>query len=378
VRDRRLLAALVLLGFILIGLHVRRIREEALARGTTRISTERRLRRLVHDVMRRDGALDHALTLSFDIDLPDVTTIELAPSVKITGGPIAFDVLQRPVDLQIGSERDRTTIAFAPPPPALGAQRQITIAFSTDAPAPTFGWGHRAVAIPWATTLVPSRVPASVQSHVIGSTDAPGWRCSEDLEGRICTTDTKRRRLLAAPIERFDDTKHKLAFVFVIVMAITALMAAIYRRWALLAESMGMRDENVTPTMDEFIDRVRKEYRARRSSFPGREEVDPLEAVALIARGITAVLGLIASVFLLSHFENGMFPISAPIALSAWIVLAATTIVLAVGFARPRPSLALVLLLAIGAIALHPAMQWIRAGIPPLIAAVLMQLTAKR
>lgn len=369
--DRRLKLLVVLVGLLFAAIHVRMLQQDQRARGVTRVSTESKLRRITHDVFQRDGSLDHALTLNYDIDLADTTTIELAREIRVTGGPVAFDVLQRAVPLEIRVERGETKLSFPPPPPALGAARQITIAFTTTMAKPTYGWSYRAVALPWATTLARPRVTTHVQAHVTGSTSAPGWRCTEDEGGRICAMEARRRRTLAIPIERVDDNPGKLLLALVAGVAITALMAAIYRRWAAHADRMGMPD--AAPTMEEFVSEYRRASRQRPSRS---DDGDPFEAVALIARGITAVLGLLAAVFLVSHFEGGFFPIPGPYALTLVSAIAGLTLVTAVGFATPRPWLALALLDVVLVISLLPWARFVLPAIPPLFAAVAMQLTA--
>ena len=351
--------------FLLGAIHFRLVQQERSARGATRISTAPRLQKLTHDIFQRDGSLDHALTLTFPIDLRENTVIELAREVRITGGPIAVDVLNRPVQVNAAGNR----IEFAPPPPALGAARQITIAFTTATPRPTYGWSYRALAVPFAATF---GVPTIVQAHVNGATSASGWRCGEDETGRICAIEVRRRRTLAIPIERVDDNRAKLLVGLVVGVVISALMVAIYRRWSAHADRMGMPDE--APSMEQWIDEQRRLPRVRKSS----DEIDPFEAVALIARGITAVLGLLASVFLVAHFEAGFFPLPAPLALSIWCAVAGIAIVTAVGFATPRPWAAFALLCFAMLIALVPAARFILPGVPPLIAAVAMQLTREQ
>jgi len=324
-------ALLLLLG----GIHLGFVQQERRARGVSRISTPPG--RVIHDVFPRGDELDHALTLTFPIDLSTTTSVELAPEVRITGGPVAVDVLDHPVTLTVNGNR----IEFAPPPPAFGAVRQLTIAFSTAMPKSTYGWSHRAVALPWVNTISPTM---TVQAHTHGATTAPGWRCTEDETGRVCALEARRRRALAIPIERVDDTKWKLALGLFVAAAITALMFAIYRRWAAHAERM------VTPG----------------------EEIDPFDAVALMARGITAVLGLLASVFFVSFFEDGFFPLAAPFALSIWCAVAGITIV--ASMSRPWPALALICFTMM--IALAPAARFVLPGVLPLTLAVAMQLTA--
>jgi hypothetical protein len=355
------------LSLLLAAIHLRLMQQERSARGVTVISTAPELRKVTHDVFRREGSLDHALTLNFAIDLREQTVIDLAREIRITGGPIAVDVLDRPVPLSVNATGNK--IAFAPPPPAFGALRQVTIAFTTAMPKPTYGWSYRAVAVPWAATLAPATI---VQSHVNGATSAPGWRCGEDETGRVCAIDVRRRRSLALPIERVDDSRAKLLLGLVVGVTISVLMVAIYRRWSAHAERMGMPDE--APTIEEWVAEQRRAT-ARRASRSSVDEIDPLEAVALIARGITAVLGLLASVFLVSHFEGGFFPMLAPLALSIWCAVAGITIVTAVGFATPRPWAAFALLCFAMMIALIPAARFILPGVPPLFAAVAMQLT---
>ncbi len=370
--DRRFKLLIVLVGLLFAAIHVRNLQQERRARGVTRISTESQLRRSTHDIFQRDGSLDHVLTLNFAIDLRERTTIDLAREIQITGGPVAFDVLERAVPLEVHVEKDQTSISFPPPPPALGAALQVSIAFSTPMAKPTYGWSYRAVALPWATTLVGPSVTSYVQAHVNGATSAPGWRCTEDEGGRICTMEARRRRSLAIPIERVDDNVGKLLFGLVAAVVISTLMYAIYRRWSAHAEQMGMPDD--APTMEEFVAELRRGPRQRTSI----DEIDPLEAVALLARGITAVLGLLAAVFLVSQFEGGFFPIPGPYALTLVFAAAGLTLITAVGFATPRPWLAIAMIDVLLVVALLPWARFFLPGLVPLFAAVAMQLTAKQ
>lgn len=370
----RLVKILVaVLALLLGGIHLRLVQQERSARGVTQISTERQLRSVTLDVFARDGSLDHALTLSFELGLAELTVVELARDVRITGGPIAIDVMNQPVPITVAGNR----ISFPPPPAALGAARQLTLAFTTAMPKPTYGWSYRAVAVPWAATLTRGRVTTQVVAHVNGATSAPGFRCSADESGHVCAVEPRRRRTLAIPLERVDDNRGKLLLGLISAAAITAVMFAIARRWSSHADEMGMTGEGAT--MEEFIDEVRREQRARRDVKPeGADDLDPLEAVALIARGVTAVLGLLASVFLVAQFEGGFFPMPAPLALSIWCVVAAIIAVTAVGFRRSRPWAAFALLCFCMMIALTPSARFILPGIPPLFAVAAMQLTAKQ
>lgn len=339
--------ALVVIVVVALGLyHLRRWRGAVKSRGVTTITTADKLRSVTHDLMLRQASLDHAITLTYAIDLGTDTTLHLAPEIVITGGPVAFDVLDRPLPLTVRGN----AITFAPPPPAFGAVRQITIAFSTAAPSLKYGWGYRARPLLWATTLAPRRVAAMIQVHVPQTVSAAGWGCTyAENEGRICALSLQgRRRAVAVPMEPSNDSAWKLVFAGVLGTAISTLMYAIYRRWSVHADAMGRP-----------------------------EEIDPFEGVALIARGIVAVLGLIGSAFLVAHFEGGFLPLPGPMALSIWTAIAGITVVTAVGVDRPRPWIALIIITVLGTVAAIPTAAFILPGLLPLLAATLMQLTAK-
>jgi hypothetical protein len=349
---RALKALVVILIVALFAWHVRRLRGETRRRGVTEISTLDKLRSITHDLILRDQSLDHAITLTYAIDLRTDTTIKFAPEINITGGPVAFDVLDRPVPIQVQRHNNQTSVTFAPPPPAMGAARQITIAFTTDAPPLKYGWGYRARPLPWATTLAPPRIASMIHAHVPETVSASGWGCTYGTgEGRICALSLSgRRRSVAVPMEPASDTPFRLAFGAVLGTAISFVMYAIYRRWSVHAKVMETAQLH---------------------------EIDPFEAVALVARGIVAVLGLIGSIFLVGHFGSGFFPIMGPLALTIWAGVAGVVIVVAAGIDRPRPWVALALLIVLGTIATIPAASWILPGLPPLLAASLMQFTAK-
>lgn len=371
-------AVVIILITVLLVWHVRFLRSETRRRGITEISTAPKLRSLTHDLMFRDGALDHAITLTYAIDLGTDTVIKLAPEIRLTGGPVAFDVLDHDVPLTTQLVGNQTLITFAPPPPAFGAVRQITIAFSTAAPPLKYGWGYRARPLLWATTLAPPRVAAMIQAHVPQTVSASGWACTYGAsEGRICALPLQgRRRPVAVPMEPSPDTTFRLVLAAALGTAISLVMYAIYRRWAVHADAMGLRDDIDIPTVDEFIAEYRRRPRQARDAAPA-DEIDPFEAVALVARGIIAVLGLIGSLFAVSHFGGGFFPIIGPLALAIWAVIAGTVITIAVGLDKPRPWIALGLLVVLGTVAAIPSAAWILPGLVPLLAASLMQLTAK-
>lgn len=349
---RALKALVVILLAALFGWHVRRLRAEVRHRGVTEISTADKLRSVTHDLILREKSLDHAVTLTYAIDLRTDTTITFSPDIVITGGPVAFDVLDRPVSLQTVRRNNQTIVTFAPPPPAFGAVRQITIAFSTDAPPLKYGWGYRARPLYWATTLAPPRVASMIQAHVPETLSATGWGCTYgENEGRICALSLQgRRRPVSVPMESSRDFGFRIAFAAALGTAISSVMYAIYRRWNVHAVTMETAQVH---------------------------EIDPFDAVALVARGITGVLGLIGSIFLVGHFGAGFFPIPGPLALTIWAVIAGVVVVTAVGIDRPRPWIALVMIVVLGTIASIPAASWMLVGLIPLLAASAMQLTAK-
>jgi len=356
--DRRLTSALLVAGFALAATHVRMYRNEQLARGQGTLSEATRLRSWTHDVFPRDRALDHAITMVFDIDLREPITLSFARQPHLTSAPVAFDVLDRPVPVEARVKGDETTITFPPPPPALGGARQLTLAFSTNAPKPTYGWGYRAVAIPWATSLAPPRVPTIVQAHVQETISAHGFRCSQEESGKICAIDAHRRRALAVPIAPVADLPFRIGFALALVTVISTLMVAIYRRWEALAARLGIgASEPPRPTRPSA-------------------EVDPFDTAALVARAIVAVLGVVAAVFFVGNFEGGFMPMIAPLALSLWALVAGATVVAAVGIDRPRPWGAMLVVVVLAALALHPLLRWILPGLAALAATVTMQLTA--
>ncbi len=369
-------ALLVILLCALFAWHVRTARREARQRGVTSISTADKLRSVTHDVILRDRSLDHAITLTYAIDLDRPTEIVLAPEIHVTGGPVAFDVLDRPVYLETRITHGETRISFGPPPPAFGAARQITLAFSTDAPPLRYGWGYRARPLPWATTFAPPRVASMIHAHVPALVSASGWGCTYgEAGGRICALSIGgRKRPVALPMEPSADVPFRLAFAATLGAAISFVMWAIYRRWSKHADAMGLRDDVEIPTTEEFIAEYRKKPRPR-PSVP--DEIDPFDAVALVARGIIGVLGLIGSIFVVSHFEGGFFPIAAPLALMLWTALAGAVITLAIGIDRPRPWVSVAAVVVLATIATIPQARWMVPGLIPMLAAVLMQLTAK-
>lgn len=370
-------ALLVIFLVALFGWHVRTLRRDVARRGTTIISTKEKLRSVTHDVILRDASLDHAITLLYAIDLSTETTITLAPEIKITGGPVAFDVLDRPVFLETRMNKGETKITFAPPPPAFGAARQVTIAFTTDAPPLRYGWGYRARPLPWATTFAAPRVPSLLQAHVSELVSASGWGCTYgESGGRICALSLSgRRRSVSIPMKPSRDVPWRLVFAAALGAAISFVMWANYRRWSKHADAMGMRDDDEIPTTEEFIAEYRRTPKVRR--VEPSDEIDPFDAVALVARAITAVLGLIGSIFLVSHFESGFFPIIGPLALAIWAALAGLVLTVAVGIDRPRPWVALGGIVVLSIVAAIPNMRWTLPGLLPLLAATLMQLTAK-
>lgn len=371
--DRRLHAALLLSAFALAGLHVRLYREEQRSRGQGTLSVPKNLRSWTHDVVPREGTLEHAITMVLDIDLREPVVLKFSRRPRLTGGPVAFDVLGNPLSIAAEVVGDDTIITFPPPPPAFGAVRQITIGFTTDAPRPTYGWGYRAVAVPWAARSAPPRVPAIVQAHVEQTISAHGFRCSAEPEGRVCAIDAQRRSTLAVPIAPVADTPWRLVFALSLILSVSGVMFAIYRRWSALAARMGVRDSAPLPTTEEALAEV-----SRPSRRPSIIEGDPFEAVALVARGIVAVLGVVASIFVVGTVEGGFLPLVAPLALSVWALVAGTVLVLAVGIDRPRAWVAVLLLAALEVLAVHPLMRWMVPGLAVLAGAVLMQLTARQ
>lgn len=351
--DRRLTTALLVVGFGLAAAHVRLYRNEQLGRGQGTLSAASRLRSWTHDVVPRGPVLDHAITMVFDIALSEPVELTYVHQPRLTSAPVAFDVLDRPVPVEAKTSGDTTTIAFPPPPPAFGGVRQVTLAFSTTAPPLTYGWGYRAMAIPWATALSTPRVPTIVQAHVEQTISAHGFRCSEEPSGRVCAIDAHRRRALAVPIEPVADRPFRIGFALALGVALSSVMYAIYRRWEALAARLGLG-------------------MAPRASG----EVDPFDTAALVARAITAVLGVIAAVYLVGSFEGGFMPMIAPLGLSLWALVAAAIMVLAVGVDRPRAWHAVLAVVVLAALALHPGLRWILPGLGALAATVAMQLTA--
>lgn len=367
--DRRLTSALLVAGFALAAVHVRLYRNEQLARGQGTLSAATRLRSWTHDIFPRERAMDHAITMAFDIDVRDTIELSFVRQPRLTSAPVAFDVLDRPVPVEARITGEQTTISFPPPPPALGGVRQITIAFSTGAPEPTYGWGYRALAVPWASTLAPARVPTIVQAHVTETISAHGFRCSEEPSGRVCAIDAHRRRALAVPIAPVADLPYRLGFALALGIVLSALMYAIYRRWEALADRLGL-GADVRPSRTSRL--------SMRLSMRLSIDDDPLETAALVARGITAVLGVVAAVFFVGTVEGGFMPLIAPLALSLWALVAGTTMVVAVGVDRPRPWGAMLAVVVLAALALHPRLRWILPGLAALAAAVTMQLTSLR
>lgn len=354
--DRRLGTALLVVGFGLAAVHVRLYRNEQLARGRGTLSAASRLRSWTHDVVPRGASLDHAITMVFDIALSEPVELTYVHQPHLTSAPVAFDVLDRSVPVEAKTSGDTTTITFPPPPPAFGGVRQVTLAFSTAAPPLTYGWGYRAMALPWATALSTPRVPTIVQAHVQQTISAHGFRCSEEPSGRVCAIDAHLRRALAIPVEPVADQPFRIGFALALGVAISSVMYAIYRRWEALAAKLGL---GMPP-------------RASRVS----SEVDPFDTAALVARAITAVLGVVAAVFLVGSFEGGFMPLVAPLGLSLWALVAAAIMVVAVGIDRPRPWHGIAAVVVLAALALHPKLRWILPGLAVLAATVAMQLTA--
>jgi hypothetical protein len=279
---------------------------------------------------------------------------------------------------------DHARLAFELPP-----DRSVVVGFQL-APAgnKTYGWGHRAIANDWIPNLLEARVPSTVEVEVPIGTTAPGFRCSTGaMRGdplqpspRVCSIPIRSRNTLALPVEPYDDTMFRIVFAGTIGAVISTLMYAIYRRWSELAVRMGARDEDLEKgpiQLEEIAVEYRRLKAQRRSSTP-EPEVDPLEAVALVARGITAILSVIGALFLVSHFYGGLFPLPAPAALSLLAAVAGGIVIVATGIDRPRPMLGIVLTIVAGLVALHPLARWIVPGLLPISGGVLMQLTARR
>lgn len=351
---RRLSTALLVVGFVLAAVHVRIYRNEQLARGQGSISAAARLRSWSHDVFRRDRSLDHAITLTFDIEQSEPIKLSFLREPHLISAPVAFDVLERPVPIAARVQGNETVLEFPAPPPAFGGIRQITLGFSTAAPPLTYGWGYRAAALPWAGAVAPPRVPTIVQAHVQETISAHGFRCSQESTGKICAIDAHRRRALAVPFEPVADQPFRIGFALALAVALSSVMFALYRRWEVLARRLGIGE------------------RPSRAS----QDVDPFDTAAFVARAIVAVLGLVAAVFLVGSFEGGFMPMIAPLALSLWALVAAAVVVLAVGLARPRAWAALGITIGLAALALHPALRFILPGLAALAATVTMQLTA--
>lgn len=294
---------------------------------------------------------------------------------RVLAGPWVTDGFDRPVAAQI----DRRGARWPLPTGDHERDRTVHVAFETDRPKETFGWGHRATLLPWVTTLAPRGTPLEVEGQVEGTTTAPGWRCTaianraSEAPVPVCTNEPRHRRPLAVPIGPSRGLGGKLLFALVIGTAISLLMWAIWRAWSALATRMGDDPRAPVPALEEWIDQVRRAREPR-----AQDDLDPLDAVALVARGIVAVLGVIGSAFLVAHFEGGAFPILGEFALSAWATVAAVIVVSAVGIDRPRPWLSALLIVIVGAAALLPVLRWMAIGLPPVLAAVLMQLTATR
>ncbi len=363
--------ALVLAGLATAGLHVRKERQTLRFDEELVVPATAKVRRAILETreVQAEGQLflRHELFLEVEPSAPD--RVLLGPLPALAGLVDARDVTGNALPLE------GRTLPI-PSPDEKGA-RAMWLTFLTE-PAPlTYGWGYRARALPFASTLVPRRVPLQVEVRVAATTSAMGWRCTGDQQGHVCSTDVRGRRTPALPFASYPDGVWKLVFALVLGTSISFLMWAVYRRWSLLAVDMGFKDspdeEGGPMTMDEYLKDV---ARAKpRDSHP--DEPEPLEAVALVARGITSVLGVVGAVFLVAHFRSGLFPIPAPIALSIVAALSAALIILAVGIDRPRPWLALGLTIAVALLALTPQGSFYVAALVPTAAAVLMQLTAR-
>lgn len=321
------------------------------------------------------------LAITYDETAPSETEVVLPLGIGNIDHVGVMDADGAHIAARAEAYRDYARVSFALPAADASGARKATLEFWAGAPATTFGWGYRAVASPWIAQLLPPHVPLTLQVVAPQYTTAPGWSCAQTTQhGRLCVTQLRGRRTVALPVEPYDDVLLRLLFATAIGTMISLTMYAIWRRWTVLAAAMGASDAQMqggADTVDEYLADYRKLRATRRSSAPtgDEDEIEPLEAVALIARGVTAVLGLVASVFLVSFFEGGLFPVPAPLALAIWGVVAGATIVLGIGFRTPRPWIAICVGIALGAVALVPQLRWIAPGIPPLGAALLMQLT---
>lgn len=369
---------LVALG-LLAALHARVHQREAKAIADPAVVDGAGLRSGRLSVEPSPEGLDHLLVLTFGSAAAERQELVFGRVPRIVAGPQAIAPGGAPVPLDVRPSDEGLRVAFTLPKPDAEGDREVGIAFATERPGATYGWGYRALPLPWATRILPPRVPFQLEAKVTGAMNAAEFRCTQIGEDRICVAQPRHRRTIGVPLGPHADVPLRIAFAAAIGVAVSLVMWAIYRRWARLADEMGFREDAEVPTTEQWIDAHRRARASRPSgpARPSREEGDPFEAVALVARGITAVLGILGAVFLVSWFESGLMPIPAPLALSIWSAIAGAVVVLAVGIDRPRPWLALGATVALGVAAFAPPVRWILAGLPPILAAVLMQLTGK-
>lgn len=376
-------ALVVFAAALVVALHLRRARKGAYERPPPSIAAHANARLLAVRLAREPQYEQVELEIKYAGDARSPTEVTLPFGKGHLYGVDLHDLRGNLLPLTAEGYADHARLAFDLPP-----DRSVVVGFQLEPETKkTYGWGHRAIANDWIPNLLEARVPSMVEVEVPVGTTAPGFRCSPGpMRGdplqpspRVCSIPIRSRNTLALPVEPYDDTMFRIVFAAAIGAVISTLMYAIYRRWSELAYAMGARDEDLEKGPIR-LEEIAVEYRklaARRSTTP-EPEVDPLEAVALVARGITSILSTIGALFLVSHFYGGLFPIPEPAALSLFAALGGGIVIVATGIDRPRPMLAIVLMIVAGLVALHPQARWIVPGLLPLSGGVLMQLTAKR
>ncbi|MGZ6085641.1 MAG: hypothetical protein ACXWUE_19350 [Polyangiales bacterium] len=382
--ERLRLPLVVLGGGLVIALHVRNARRDAYLHREASIPAHANARLVAVRIAPEPHVDLVEVEIKYADDARSPTELTLPFGAGAIFGVQLHDSAGKQLPIKAEGFREQSKLVFDLP-----AERTVVVGFQTSPPLQnkTFGWGHRAIANDWVPNLTEARIPLSVAIEVPSGTSAPGFRCSTGPvpadptlpAPRVCSSTVRSRRTIALPVEPYEDALHRIAFASAIGAVISTLMYAIYRRWSDLAYAMGARDEDLEKgpvTLDELAVEYRR-VKAQRREEP-EPEVDPLEAVALVARGITSVLSVIGSLFLVSHFNGGLFPLSAPLALMLWAIVAGGVVIVATGIDRARPWLGLALLCGVAAIALHPLARWVVPGLVPTFAGVLMQFTSKR
>ncbi len=372
---------LLVLG-MLAALHLQAHRREARATTDPALVRGEGLRSGRLRVEPTPEGLNHLLVLTFGPAAASRQELAFGRVPRIVAGPQGVTKTGEDVPLVVERRAEETRVAFDLPPADAAGAREVALVFATERPAPTYGWGFRALPVPWATKIVPQGAPFQVEAKVEGATTVSDWRCVQEGEEHLCVAQPRHRRALGIPLGPHGDGSLRVVFALAIGAAVSVTMWAIYRRWASLAIEMGLRDDLAgaieAPTTEEWIAAQRRARASgARPASPGDgDDGDPLEVAALVARGVTAVLGIVASIFLVSWFGSGLLPIPARLALAIWAAVAGAIVVLAVGIDRPRPWHALAALVVLGMAAFAPQARWILPGLGPLAAAILMQLTA--